>query len=370
MRKVNFTQNIREGPTHIEKVSLSHFSRVCHVFRYVTSSKRYPFTAQKVSSYDLQEVHNKFLFPTSFLKKPILLLLSRIILDFYRVSSLSSTIIRTYSEVHMSKTESATKVLAFANHKGGVGKTTSAINVAYNLSRLKKRVLVVDCDPQGNASHTLGEVGPFEQEVTVADLFESDMTFSEAAVASKYDRVDLIPSNLNVYTAISRLGPDSIRRFFGLQRALDPAARETYDYIILDCPPTIEGTLLTNALVITDHVIIPVGAEDDYALSGVGHLVDVIKKIRKDAEGNTAVLGVLLTMFDSRTNACKIIREAALSMFGKQHVFKNVIPRNTTINQAVMAKNAVCDLDANCAGCKAYRALAREIDERIIAQQS
>jgi len=259
-------------------------------------------------------------------------------------------------------------IIAFTNHKGGVGKTTSAVNVAFNLSRLKRRILVVDCDPQGNASLTLGEVDPFEQETTIADIFEGDASFSSAATASKYDRVDLIPSNLNVYAAISRLGADSIRRFFGLQKALDQAAKDTYDYIILDCPPTIEGTLLTNALVITDSVVIPVEAESNYALSGVGHLVEVVKRIRQDADGNASVLGVLLTMFDSRTTASKVIKEAAIGMFGNQHVFKNSIPRNTTLNQAAMSNQAVCDLDPNCAGCKAYRALAREIEEKIQAK--
>ena len=147
----------------------------------------------------------------------------------------------------------AAKVIAFANHKGGVGKTASTVNVAYCLAKRKRRVLVVDCDPQGNASLTLGTVSPYEQPRTVANLF-TGLSFSAAAVPSKYEGLDLIPANLNVYATVSTLS-NSIKRFFGFRQALDKAALNTYDYILLDCPPTIEGALLTNALIITDYII-------------------------------------------------------------------------------------------------------------------
>jgi chromosome partitioning protein len=264
------------------------------------------------------------------------------------------------------------QVIALANHKGGVGKTTCTVNLAYNLSRRKSsNVLVIDCDPQGNASMTLGELNPFDQQYTTADLFGKNnrtATFSEVATKSIYDRVDIIPSNLDVSATLAQLDPNSVRRFFGLQKAFDKAAQDKYNYILLDCPPTIEGTLLINALVITNHVIIPVDAESNYALSGVSHLVEVIKRIREDADSNISVLGLLFTMFDSRTVAGKAIRESAISTFGEAHVFKNAIPRATKINQAAISSQAVCDLDPNCASCKAYRALAKEIEEKIAAK--
>ena len=178
----------------------------------------------------------------------------------------------------------AAKVIAFANHKGGVGKTASTVNVAYCLAKRKRRVLVVDCDPQGNASLTLGTVSPYEQPRTVANLF-TGLSFSAAAVPSKYEGLDLIPANLNVYATVSTLS-NSIKRFFGFRQALDKAALNTYDYILLDCPPTIEGALLTNALIITDYIIIPVGVEDTYALSGVSHLIKVAETLRADTESN------------------------------------------------------------------------------------
>ena len=253
--------------------------------------------------------------------------------------------------------------IAFANHKGGVGKTASTINVAYCLNKRKKRVLVVDCDPQGNAALTLGTVSPYEQPRTVANLF-SGSSFSQTALPSKYEGLDLIPANLNVYATVSTLS-NSIKRFFGFRQALDEAALNRYDYILLDCPPTIEGTLLTNALVIADYVIIPVGVEDTYALSGVSHLIKVIETLRADAESRLAIMGVLLTMFDGRNTAAKAIRSLAISTFGEDMVFSTTIPRNTTLNKAVMASKAVCEFDDTCASCRSYRELAQEIENRV-----
>ena len=234
----------------------------------------------------------------------------------------------------------AAKVIAFANHKGGVGKTASTVNVAYCLAKRKRRVLVVDCDPQGNAS------------------------FSAAAVPSKYEGLDLIPANLNVYATVSTLS-NSIKRFFGFRQALDKAALNTYDYILLDCPPTIEGALLTNALIITDYIIIPVGVEDTYALSGVSHLIKVAETLRADTESNLAIMGVLLTMYDGRNNAAKTIRNVAIGTFGEEMVFRTTIPRNTTLNKAVMSNLAVCDYDDGCSSCRSYRELAQEMEARL-----
>ena len=238
----------------------------------------------------------------------------------------------------------AAKVIAFANHKGGVGKTASTVNVAYCLAKRKRRVLVVDCDPQGNASLTLGTISPYEQQVIVGFILL-------IAVASQTANKG---GNLN-----------SIKRFFGFRQALDKAALNTYDYILLDCPPTIEGALLTNALIITDYIIIPVGVEDTYALSGVSHLIKVAETLRADTESNLAIMGVLLTMYDGRNNAAKTIRNVAIGTFGEEMVFRTTIPRNTTLNKAVMSNLAVCDYDDGCSSCRSYRELAQEIEARL-----
>lgn len=253
-------------------------------------------------------------------------------------------------------------IIAFANHKGGVGKTASVVNVAYCLTKRKKKVLVVDCDPQGNASLTLGTVSPYEQPRSVANLFSGN-NFSNTVLPSKYEGLDIIPANLNVYATIATLS-NSIKRFFGFRQALDQHAVNHYDYILLDCPPTIEGTLLTNALIITDYVIIPVGVEDTYALTGVSHLIKVVETLRADTDSNLAIMGVLLTMFDGRNTAAKTIRSLAIGTFGDEMVFSTTIPRNTTLNKAVMASKAVCDYDDTCASCRSYRELAQEIEAR------
>lgn len=247
--------------------------------------------------------------------------------------------------------------IAFANHKGGVGKTASAVNVAYCLTKRKKRVLVVDCDPQGNASLTLGSISPYEQPRTVANLF-SGGTFSTTAVTSKYEGLDIIPANLNVYATVATLS-NSIKRFFGFRQALDQAALDHYDYIILDCPPTIEGTLLTNALIITDYVIIPVGVEDTYALSGVSHLIKVVETLRADTDSNLAIMGVLLTMFDGRTNLALQVAEEVKHYFpGK--VYATVIPRNVRLSEAPSHGKPITSYDRTSRGAEAYTAFAAE----------
>ena len=190
------------------------------------------------------------------------------------------------------------------------------------------------------------------------------LSFSAAAVPSKYEGLDLIPANLNVYATVSTLS-NSIKRFFGFRQALDKAALNTYDYILLDCPPTIEGALLTNALIITDYIIIPVGVEDTYALSGVSHLIKVAETLRADTESNLAIMGVLLTMYDGRNNAAKTIRNVAIGTFGEEMVFRTTIPRNTTLNKAVMSNLAVCDYDDGCSSCRSYRELAQEMEARL-----
>ena len=257
----------------------------------------------------------------------------------------------------------AAKVIAFANHKGGVGKTASTVNVAYCLAKRKRRVLVVDCDPQGNASLTLGTVSPYEQPRTVANLF-TGLSFSAAAVPSKYEGLDLIPANLNVYATVSTLS-NSIKRFFGFRQELDKAALNTYDYILLDCPPTIEGALLTNALIITDYIIIPVGVEDTYALSGVSHLIKVAETLRADTESNLAIMGVLLTMYDGRTNlSMQVAQEVRRHFPGK--VFASVIPRNVRLSEAPSHGMPITSYDKFSRGAESYQSLAKEIIQKSV----
>lgn len=190
------------------------------------------------------------------------------------------------------------------------------------------------------------------------------MSFSTAAVPSKYEGVDLIPANLNVYATVSTLS-NSIKRFFGFRQALDQASLNTYDYILLDCPPTIEGALLTNALVITDYIIIPVGVEDTYALSGVSHLIKVAETLRARCGIQPRHSGRPADHVRRAQQRRKDIRNVAIGTFGDRMVFKTTIPRNTTLNKAVMSNLAVCDYDDNCSSCRSYRDLTQEIEARL-----
>ena len=256
-------------------------------------------------------------------------------------------------------------VIAFTNHKGGVGKTTTAINIAYTLTRQKKKVLLVDADPQGNASTTIGQVPAFEQPHTIAELLtDKGMQFSSCAVPSKYKNLDLIPSNINAASLNTMLSPSDPMRFIGFRHKFDDAAKDRYDYILIDCPPTIDGPFLVNALVVSDFYVIPIEAESVYALAGVDALLKAIETITESTNPNLAMLGALITMYDARTQAGRYMSEAITDYF-QSKVFSTRISRNTAINKANMLGCCVCDMDSSTKGCKDYRALAHEIVKRI-----
>lgn len=257
-------------------------------------------------------------------------------------------------------------IIAFANHKGGVGKTTSTVNTAYALTLLGKTVLVLDADPQGNASTTLGSVSLFEQPKTSADLFtDKGSNFSNCAVPSRYEKLDLIPSNINVAGVASMLSLSDPKRFLCFKNKFDAEADKRYDYILVDCPPTIDGPFLVNSLVLAHSFIIPIEAESVYALAGVDALLKAVETLTEGINANISLLGALVTMYDSRTTAGKFMSEAIEEYFGPEMVFKARIRRTTAMNQANMLGKAVCDLDSRCIGCEDYMRLAREIVERV-----
>jgi chromosome partitioning protein len=261
----------------------------------------------------------------------------------------------------------ATKII-ISNHKGGVGKTITAINTAYGLAKRKNKVLLVDCDPQGNATMTVGGEDPFTYpiEETLAQIFliKGYPSFPDLAVKSPFPNLDFIPINADVYGAISQLGPSAVSRFFGFKKSYDLAPDE-YDYIIFDTPPTLEGALTTNALVVADYVVIPIEAESSYALSGISNLLNLISAIKEDAETNTKILGYLLTKYDGRRNAAKTIKAAAQSAYGHKAIFQTTIPNTTTVSQSVMYNKPVCEYDSENTVCKSYTAFVAELLSRI-----
>lgn len=258
--------------------------------------------------------------------------------------------------------------IVIANHKGGVGKTVTTVNAAYGLAKRGFKVLVVDCDPQGNATMTLGGKAPFEfdEEETLTHLFTADRTpsFGDIAHPTNYDNLFFIPNNVNIYPALSSLNPNSIKRFYGFANAYKLFPDE-FDFILFDTPPILEGTLITNALVLTDYMIIPIESESSYALSGIGNLVQAFTAIRREAQTHSKILGYLLTKFDGRTKAAKAIQAAAIEAFGKDLVFEGGIPAATVINQAVMNNRPVCEQDPESTACKAYTKFVSQMLKRI-----
>lgn len=260
------------------------------------------------------------------------------------------------------------RIISFANHKGGVGKTTTVVNTAFVLSRMGKRILVVDMDPQGNATLTLGGVDPFEHDQTIGHLLaDKELTIADCAL-SVSDTLSLVPSNLSAYEQLALLPPNSAKRIFGLREKLELLRQNSapYDYVFVDCPPQIEGPLVINAVAASDSYVLPVDGESLYALQGTNHLMQAIEAIREDTNSSIRLLGVLVTMVSPRTTASRLVLSAVQDFF-KDAVFSTVIRRNTTVNKANLSRQFICDLDPGSFGCKDYQGFSREMLARLEA---
>lgn len=257
------------------------------------------------------------------------------------------------------------KVISFANYKGGVGKTTSIVNTARCLADKGMKVLVTDLDPQGNSTLTLGRKNPFEHEITVGNLMSDPSLDLNKCVVQTPAGVDLIPTNLHAYPLVTNLPANSAKRIYALKNRLVQLDK-AYDYALIDCPPQIEGALITNAIAASDYYVLPIEGESVYALQGVDHLIQAIDSIREDTGSGIRLLGVLITMLDSRTRAGRTVMEAIKKYF-QDMVFETVIRRNTTINKANLNNRCVCDLDSASPGCLDYQAFAGEMTKRIKA---
>lgn len=254
-------------------------------------------------------------------------------------------------------------VISFANYKGGVGKTTSVVNTARALTENGFKILVVDLDPQGNSTLTLSRKNPFDHEKTVGDLLSNkDLATADCMVTTPVG-IDLLPTNLNSYPLVSTIPPNSAKRIYGLRNKLQDQ-EDAYDFILIDCPPQIEGALITNAIAASDYYVLPIEGESVYALQGVDHLIQTIDLIREDTGSKIRLLGTLVTMVDMRTRAGRMVKDA-IDRYFKDMVFNTVIRRNTTINKANLRNNCVCDLDPKSTGCLDYQSFAKEMVARI-----
>ena len=247
------------------------------------------------------------------------------------------------------------KTIAIANQKGGVGKTTTSINLASGLAYAGKKVLLIDFDPQGNASTGIGAKVSLD-ELSVYDAFLSDVDVNSCIKKLQRPPLDILPSNINLAGSDLKLA-NMEQREHQLEKAL-AKIKPNYDYIIIDCPPSL-GLLNTNALTASDSVLIPVQCEY-YALEGITQLLQTIRLVQKTFNPHLKIEGVLLTMYDSRTRLSPEVGQEIRKHF-KEKTYKTYIPRNIKLSEAPSAGKSIFDYDLNSEGAKAYVSLTKEV---------
>jgi chromosome partitioning protein len=250
------------------------------------------------------------------------------------------------------------RIIAIANQKGGVGKTTTTINLATAMAAIGSRVLVVDLDPQGNASTGLG-IGHDLRARGSYDLMSGTSTLAESVVKSQVPGLDVVPSTVDLAGAELEL-IDMERREYRLRDALTDV-RAGYDYVFVDCPPAL-GLLTLNALVAADAILVPLQCEF-FALEGLSHLLKTIERIKRSLNPALELQGVVLTMFDTRNNLTEMVAADVRNFLGEK-VYSTVIPRNVRVSEAPSHGKPVLLYDMRCAGSQAYIHLAKEVLNR------
>lgn len=251
------------------------------------------------------------------------------------------------------------RVLTIANQKGGVGKTTTAINLGTALAAIGERVLLVDLDPQGNASTGLG-IEARARKLSAFDVLMGETTISDAAVATDVPRVSIVPATMDLLGAEITLAAQRDRTH-RLKTAIDSLPEGSYSYILIDCPPSL-NLLTVNAMAAADGVLVPLQCEF-FALEGLSQLLKTVEQVRGTINPDLEIQGVVLTMFDPRNNlASQVIRD--VRQFLGPKVFETVIPRNVRVSEAPSYGKPVLLYDLKCAGSQAYLKLASEIIQR------
>lgn len=248
------------------------------------------------------------------------------------------------------------KVFVFVNQKGGVGKTTSCINIGAYIAMAGKKVLLVDFDSQGNMS---SGTGVSKDKPTVYELISGQISASECIKNSCVDGLDVISASIDLSGAAIELVDQENREFF-LKNALNPL-RSVYDYIFIDCPPSL-GLLTLNGLAAADCVLVPMQCEY-FALEGITLLLQAVKKVQKSINPNLVIGGIFFTMYDSRTRLAQDVVMQVKSYF-KDAVFNTIIPRNVRLSEAPSRGMPICKYDPNCTGAKSYKLLADEVMKR------
>lgn len=248
------------------------------------------------------------------------------------------------------------KIIAITNQKGGVGKTTTSINLAAGLAYLKKKVLLVDFDPQGNSTQGIGAQREAIK-ATVYDMVMNGLSAHESTMQIKSPPLHLIPATIDLAGADLEMVEYKVGRENLLKNKLD-TIKDQYDYILIDCPPSL-GLLNTNALTAADSVIIPVQCEY-YALEGLTQLLSTIRLVQKLFNKNLKIEGILLTMFDARTKLSIEVQQEVRKYF-KERVYKAYIPRNIKLSEAPSRGLSIFEYDIRSEGAKSYAALAKEV---------
>jgi chromosome partitioning protein len=248
-------------------------------------------------------------------------------------------------------------IIAVLNQKGGVGKTTTCINLAAYLAKNGRKVLICDIDPQGNSTSGLG-INKHELQSTLYDVLFSRAESHNVIQKTNLNNVYLLPSNASLASAEVELVPVENRET-QLKRALSGL---DYDFVLIDCPPSL-GLLTVNALAAADQVLIPVQAEY-YALEGLSQLLSVIQQVKKSLNPDLAILGVVITLYDSRNSLSEQVKKELQNFFGDK-VFESVIPRNVRLAEAPSFGKAIIEHDKWSKGARAYKALAKEVEKRV-----
>lgn len=246
------------------------------------------------------------------------------------------------------------KVIAVANQKGGVGKTTTSVSLSAALAEKGKRVLLVDCDPQGNATSGFG-INKQELELSVYDIIIDEWNISDIILPTDY-KIDIAPSQIGLAGAEIELSSLEDREY-RLQRGIN-TVREKYDFIIIDCPPSL-GFLTLNSLAAADSVLIPLQCEF-YALEGLSQLLKTIEMVRSRINVNLYIEGVVLTMYDSRTNLSQQVENEVRNYIGDK-VYNTTIPRNVRLSEAPSYGCPIFAYDPTSKGAQAYMELAQEV---------
>lgn len=250
------------------------------------------------------------------------------------------------------------RIIAIANQKGGVGKSTTAINLSACLAEQNQKVLAIDIDPQGNTTSGLG-IDKEEQENTVYELLIGECELSECILSTEFDNLSIIPSNVNLAAAeIELIGVDEKEFILKNQIA---KVRDDYDYIIIDCPPSL-SMLTINAMTTADTVLVPIQCEY-YALEGLSQLMHTIDLVQQRLNPNLEIEGIVFTMYDARTNlSLQVVENVKRNLH--QSIYKTIIPRNVRLAEAPSHGIQINVYDSKSAGAESYRLLAEEVMHR------